>query len=537
MAEIKINDLTAYTSPVSTDVLPIVDVGNDVTKKVSIADLVALAAVSSVNTQTGAVVLDADDISDSSTTNKFATATQLTDIGTAVQPGDNVSTLTNDAGYITATGTYWTEGTNQLYPSDAGNDVLIGGTLPSSPNIKLAADGSAVFAGGDVNIDSSGNVGIGTTSPTNTLHLAGGNGVGVRVENTVNSITAYSTLESTGALQTNISGTGFFSWVTGGSEKVRIDSSGRLLVGTSTARSNFDSTWGSFTPSAQFETNNNTLNGLSVVKNSTSGYPAEFSLAATKDSAIGGNSIVGSSQRIGQISFKGADGTNLVEAAQIRAEVDGTPGANDMPGRLVLSTTANGASSPTERLRINSSGNVLIGGTLPSAPNIELNADGSAEFESTVSSESFFESDRSFSTGACFVGKNSGSQTSKISADGSAEFAGDVEFDGDITVDGVYTGAVTAVGALAIDCSSSNYFTKTINGNSTFTFTNVPSTRAFGFTLELTHTSGTVTWPASVKFPADTAPTLTTGKTHIFVFVTDDGGTRFRGAALVDYIN
>ena len=640
MAEIKINDLTAYTSPVSTDVLPIVDVGNDVTKKVSIADLVALAAVTSVNTQTGAVVLDADDISDSSTTNKFATATQLTDIGTAVQPGDNVSTLTNDAGYITATGTYWTEGTNQLYPSDAGNDVLIGGTLPSSPNIKLAADGSAVFAGGDVNIDSSGNVGIGTTSPTNTLHLAGGNGVGVRVENTVNSITAYSTLESTGALQTNISGTGFFSWVTGGSEKVQIDSSGRLLVGTSTARSNFDSTWGSFTPSAQFETNNNTLNGLSVVKNSTSGYPAEFSLAATKDSAIGGNSIVGSSQRIGQISFKGADGTNLVEAAQIRAEVDGTPGANDMPGRLVLSTTANGASSPTERLRINSSGNVLIGGTLPSAPNIELNADGSAEFESTVSSESFFESDRSFSTGACFVGKNSGSQTSKISADGSAEFAGklvsastvsgdigttlatkdyvdsvptapvdsvngqtgvvvldadniddtstthkfataaqltdigtavqpgdlatvatsgaygdlsgtpatavpaaggtftgDVEFDGDIAADGVYTGAVTAVGALAIDCSSSNYFTKTINGNSTFTFTNVPSTRAFGFTLELTHTSGTVTWPASVKFPADTAPTLTTGKTHIFVFVTDDGGTRFRGAALVDYIN
>lgn len=96
---------------------------------------------------------------------------------------------------------------------------------------------------------------------------------------------------------------------------------------------------------------------------------------------------------------------------------------------------------------------------------------------------------------------------------------------------------VTAMAALAVDCSLSTYFTKTIAGNSTFTFTNVPSDRAFGFTLELTHTSGTVTWPASVKWPQDTAPTLTTGKTHLFTFVTDDGGTRWRGAALVDFVN
>ena len=95
-----------------------------------------------------------------------------------------------------------------------------------------------------------------------------------------------------------------------------------------------------------------------------------------------------------------------------------------------------------------------------------------------------------------------------------------------------------AVGALDIDLSTGNYFTKTISANSTFTFSNPPASGTVGsFTLELTHTSGTVTWPASVKFPADTAPTLTTGKTHIFVFVTDDGGTRYRGAALADYVN
>jgi|GEM_PF-4160445 len=51
-------------------------------------------AVSSVNTQTGAVVLDADDIDDTTTTNKFATAAQLSNADTAVQPGDLATVAT-----------------------------------------------------------------------------------------------------------------------------------------------------------------------------------------------------------------------------------------------------------------------------------------------------------------------------------------------------------------------------------------------------------------------------------------------------------
>ena len=58
-------------------------------------------AVDSVNTQVGVVVLDADDISDATTTNKFATQAELDKANSAVQSGDNVSTLTNDAGYLT----------------------------------------------------------------------------------------------------------------------------------------------------------------------------------------------------------------------------------------------------------------------------------------------------------------------------------------------------------------------------------------------------------------------------------------------------
>ena len=96
---------------------------------------------------------------------------------------------------------------------------------------------------------------------------------------------------------------------------------------------------------------------------------------------------------------------------------------------------------------------------------------------------------------------------------------------------------MTAVAALDIDCSLGSYFTKTINGNSTFTFSNVPAGKSYAFTFELTHTSGTVTWPTTVKWPGDTAPSLTDGKTHLFVFVTDDGGARWRGVANTNYVN
>ena len=121
---------------------------------------------------------------------------------------------------------------------------------------------------------------------------------------------------------------------------------------------------------------------------------------------------------------------------------------------------------------------------------------------------------------------------------GGIDCNGTADVAGALNIDGPYKQVAEAVSALEIDLSAGNYFTKTISGNSTFTFANPPASGTVGsFTLELTHSSGTVTWPSSVKFNSDTAPTLTTGKTHLFFFVTDDGGTRYRGAALVDYVN
>lgn len=97
------------------------------------------------------------------------------------------------------------------------------------------------------------------------------------------------------------------------------------------------------------------------------------------------------------------------------------------------------------------------------------------------------------------------------------------------------TNTITAVAALNIDCSAGDYFTKTINANSTFTVSNIPSGKAYGFTLELVHTSGTITWFSGVKWSNGAAPSLTTGKTHLFMFVTSNGGTTWYGAALPNY--
>lgn len=97
---------------------------------------------------------------------------------------------------------------------------------------------------------------------------------------------------------------------------------------------------------------------------------------------------------------------------------------------------------------------------------------------------------------------------------------------------------IVALGtASGITCSLGNYFTSTVSGNTTLSFDAVPSGRSYSFTHEVTHQTGTITWPTSVEWPGGTAPTLTTGKTHLFVFFTDDNGARWRGASLVDYTN
>ena len=89
-----------------------------------------------------------------------------------------------------------------------------------------------------------------------------------------------------------------------------------------------------------------------------------FDFLKSRGASVGSLGVVSNNDSIGRLRWQADDGTDFnTTAAQIEAAVDGTPGPNDMPGRLVFSTTADGASTPTERMRIDSAGNVGIGAT------------------------------------------------------------------------------------------------------------------------------------------------------------------------------
>ena len=142
----------------------------------------------------------------------------------------------------------------------------------------------------------------------------------------------------------------------GGSEVARLDSSGRLLVGTSSAYTVEGFNRHSYFCPTAGETNNQIV--VSAV--GAAGFPAIY-FTKTRGASPATQTIVQDNDSLGRIRFFGSDGVDYDNsAAAIDCLVDGTPGANDMPGRLVFSTTADGASSPTERMRISSTGRTAI---------------------------------------------------------------------------------------------------------------------------------------------------------------------------------
>lgn len=105
----------------------------------------------------------------------------------------------------------------------------------------------------------------------------------------------------------------------------------------------------------------------------------------------------------------------------------------------------------------------------------------------------------------------------------------------DLELDGNYAQVAVAGTATSINCSLGNFFTFTIAASTTIGFASVPTGLAYSCTLQVTHTGGTITWPAAVTWPNGAAPSLTTGKTHLFMLVTTNGGTTWRATSLANY--
>jgi len=138
-----------------------------------------------------------------------------------------------------------------------------------------------------------------------------------------------------------------------------IDASGAVIAGSTTALSTANDNGGVV---AKISASGSTVASFAALgaNSTTARYTSSLALKRTRGTEAAPTSVV-SGDYLGRLDFQGHDGTSFVDAALIYAAVDGTPGTNDMPGRLVFSTTPDGASSPTERMRIDSGGNVGIG--------------------------------------------------------------------------------------------------------------------------------------------------------------------------------
>lgn len=105
--------------------------------------------------------------------------------------------------------------------------------------------------------------------------------------------------------------------------------------------------------------------GYAVSRWVASSGDSSFQFLKSRGAAVGTRGIVSNGDSLGQFFWAGDDGVSFIAAASVRGQVDGTPGVNDMPGRILFFTTAAGTSSPVERMRITSAGRVGIGTTAP----------------------------------------------------------------------------------------------------------------------------------------------------------------------------
>jgi hypothetical protein len=245
----------------------------------------------------------------------------------------------SDGGAITFGNT--TPATSQLAKIAA---VFEGGTYQGSLRFYTNTDTEGANPSEKMRITRTGAVGIGTTSPAQRLHLreASATGVYTQWQNNSDASIGYLGLNSDGtvfSLETNQSLR--FASGSGYTERARIDTSGRLLVGTSSAP-----VGGGAATFARLQ-----IEGNSFASTGPGSIALRMGTAPT--SIVAGNEI-------GQIAFAA---NNNGEFARIECYADATAGNNDHPGRLVFSTTADGASSPTERMRIGNGGKIYANTT------------------------------------------------------------------------------------------------------------------------------------------------------------------------------
>jgi len=253
------------------------------------------------------------------------------------------------------------------------------GTATNSPLRLNTNDTTKVY------ITATGDVGIGTTTPTHLLEVNGTIKFGTRIYFETSAGGFFGSRDEAIGIWMNQAGGNIMQFVTGSNERMRIGASGELLLGSTSSRtankgySSGGSVGGAVTPLVQIHANAGGSGGSGrfILHNYVNNdiYGPTYVLLKSRGTAIGSNTIVNSGDNIGTLSFQAVDGAQAMEAAYIAANVDGTSALNSIPGRIIFGTTPVGSTAPVERMRIDSTGSVGIGTSAPSASSIlELNS-------------------------------------------------------------------------------------------------------------------------------------------------------------------
>jgi len=306
-------------------------------------------------------ILRADSISNRTGTGAptFPNGVQVTGVATATSFSGaltgNVTGNINSSGISTLGNTVVGGGTTQLVVT--GNARITGILTIGTSSITLDGSNNQVNVGTGVTLHHTNGVQVGG----NTLHstVLTVNQISASGVSTFSSgiVVAAGSTAAPSITPTGDSNTGIFfpsadtiAFGEGGAEAARIDSSGRLLIGTSSAESIYRISSVNYAPLIQVK--GGAFPGGSLALTGTDG--GAFWLTSTTTQSVPNGEL-------GLISFNGYDGTNYLAGARIQVFTDGTCGANDLPTRIVFSTTADSAPSPTEAMRINNQRELLIG--------------------------------------------------------------------------------------------------------------------------------------------------------------------------------
>lgn len=327
-----------------------------------------------------------------------------------------------------------------------------------------------------------------------------------------------------------------------------------------------------------------TLTAKFCVKQDESGPVAGF-VKANNSSAAPGSTIYGCRSRgtlaspaivqnddtLVSLLALGFDGTDLAQSAEIDFQVDGVPGANDMPGRIVFKTSPDGTQTTVEAMRIDSTQTVTagklvsstslnLGGTLAisgsngtSGQVLTSAGAGAAPTWTTPTSYATITDDTTTNATRypLFADATTGNLTTEYTSSTKWQFNPSTGY---MTVTGLtspiinnptvtnYVESVVAIGTVTssstLSLTNGTVQTATLTASTACTFTMPTATAGKSFILLLKQAASTGNGTATftgVKWSASGAPTITAtaGKMDILTFVAD--GTNWYGSYVQGY--